>query len=140
MNKKKIMHAALAGAMLATTAVSAFAEIPSATTGSMTKKTLDIACMSAGVDKRDTAIAGVFDSLKSAVMTRRDALKSAWGQTDKKMRRDAIRAAWKAYAASVSSARTTRKSAWTAFYADRKACGPGAAAEDATTHAADQNL
>ena len=103
-------------------------------------KPLDVACISSAVDKRDTAIAGVFDTLKSAVMTRKDALKSAWAQTDQKARRTALKSAWKDYASSVSSARSARKATWTAFYTDRKSCGAGAATDDTATQASDQNL
>lgn len=144
MTKKNFAYAAVTGAMAATmiaaTALPVFAETTSAMTSAKTQKTLDVACMAAAIDKRDTAISGAFDALKTAVTTRKDVLKSAWGQTDKKMRRDGIKAAWKAYASSVSSARSARKSAWTAFNTDRKACGTGAAAEDAATQAVDQNL
>lgn len=139
MTKKDLARVALVGAFVAAAAVPAFAQTTPLST-SMPPKTLNVACMAAAIDKRDTAIAATFDTLKAAIMTRKDALKAAWSQTDKKMRRAAIKTAWKAYAASVASARTARKAAWTTFYADRKACGPGAAAEDATTHAADQNL
>lgn len=144
MTKTQLMRIALTGAIVAA-ALPAFAQTTASTAGSTdakmkTQKKIDVACITAAIDKRDTAIAGAFDTLKNAVMTRKDALKLAWSQTDKKTRRDGIKAAWKAYGASVSSARSARKSAWTTFYATRNACGAGAAAEDATTQAADQSL
>lgn len=140
MTKKDLARIVVTGAMFAAAALPAFAETIPSTPTIKTPNTLDLACMASAVGTRDTAIAGMFDTLKNAVITRENALKTAWSQTDKKVRRDAIKAVWKSYASSVVSARSTRKAAWTAFYQARKVCGPGAAAEDATTQAADQNL
>ena len=150
MTRKELARIAVTGALVAAAALPALAQtatipMPSTTTAKpmttkIAPKPLDVACISSAVDRRDTAIAGVFDTLKSAVMTRRDALKSAWSQTDQKTRRTALKAAWKAYTGSVSSARSARKAAWTAFYTDRKSCGAGATTDDTATQAVDQSL
>ena len=109
---------------------------------------LDTACMQSAVGKRDTALISVVDTyataVKNALQTRSDALKTAWGNTDAKTRRAAIKAAWKTYQTTQQTSRRAlvagRKGVWNQFYADRKACGRGAAAEDSATAGMDAGL
>lgn len=114
----------------------------------MSAKKLDIACMAAAVDKRETAILSGFDvfaaAVKNALGARKDALKTAWGNTDAKARKDAINKAWKTYGTAASKARKDWKSAvhtaWEQFRKDRNACGPGAATADSATEALDNDV
>ena len=143
--KTKITSAILAASFLAL-ALPALAETGQATppppppAPSMKSDAIDLACVASAVDKRDTAIIGAFDSfhdaIKSALQTRRDALKAAWALTDQKARRAAIKAAWSAYRASAQTARKAlnqaQRVAWSKFNTERKSCGTGAAADDRT--------
>ena len=92
--------------------------------------TVDLACMQTAVEKRDNAMIAAQDaysaSWKTALQTRRDELKAAWGIQDKKQREEAIRAAWKKFRESRKTGRenfrTARKNAWNTFKTDSKAC------------------
>ena len=61
------------------------------------KKTVDLVCMQAAVEKRENALIEVLDvfasSVKSALQSRRDGLKAAWAISDKKDRAVTIRKA-----------------------------------------------
>jgi vacuolar-type H+-ATPase subunit H len=97
-----------------------------------------LTCVQAAIDVRDNAIIAAWDvqypAVKTALQTRQAALKSAWMQTDQKIRREATRTAWNIYKESVKSARATmkakHKTAWTAFESARKACSPKATKDD----------
>lgn len=110
-------------------------------------KGIDIVCVQSAVGKRDTAITASLDvfynAMKTAFQTRQSALNSAWSITDRNQRRSALKTAWKNFTNAQKTASKTYKnakgSAWDQFYKDRKACGPGAASEDPTTHAVDNN-
>lgn len=144
---KKLITSAVAVSMISgVLALPAMAQTASSTPSGGTS--INLACMQAAVDKRDTALSAAVDAfasaIKSALDARKGALKAAWALTDKKARRAAIRAAWKAWTTSSQGARrdlnNARKAAWTQFYADRKSCGRGAAADDTATHNNDGNL
>lgn len=94
---------------------------------------VNLECMQNAVDARDTAIITALDafhaSAKSALETRKAALKTAWGITDRLARRTALKTAWNAYISAMRAARKTfrdaRMAAWKAFNVGRKACGRG---------------
>lgn len=91
---------------------------------------IDTACVQTSIDTRDNAVIAAVDafhtSAVTALQTRRDALKAAWGMTDKTARNAASKAAWSAYSTSVRAARktlsTARRAAWSQFRTDRKTC------------------
>lgn len=97
--------------------------------------TIDTACVQSAIDKRDNAIITAFDvfhtTVVSALQTRRDALKAAWGMADKAQRNAASKAAWSAYSTSLRAARKalvqSRHAAWNQFRTDRKTCNAPAA-------------
>ena len=144
--KEKALYALAAVSLLAM-ALPVIAQTPPPPPG-RTAQTVDVACIQAAIDKRDnaiiTAVDTFHDAAKSALQTRRDALKAAWGNTDRDVRRAAIKAAWESYRNSLRSARKalreSRRSAWSQFAADRKACGRGAQADDRTGGGADAQL
>lgn len=111
-----------------------------------TKKTVDLTCMQIAVEKRDNAIITAWDkytaSVKSALETRKSALKSAWAITDKVQRVAAIRTAWSNYKSAIKTARKTwateKRSAWQTWKTDAKTCKGNA--EDKTTESADNTL
>jgi len=113
-----------------------------------TATAVNLACMQTAVGKRDTAIISAFDAFytttKQALETRKAAMVSAWGITDKAQRKTALTTAWKTYRDTQKAARQTlnkaRKEAWQTFYTDRKACGTTGASEDSGTEAMDVNL
>lgn len=89
-----------------------------------------LACVQTAVEKRDNAVISAFDafsaSAKTALEARRDALKAAWGITDKKQRRAAIKKAWNDFGFATKTARKTfnkaRLVAWAQYAKDGKAC------------------
>ena len=95
-----------------------------------TPVTVDVTCMQNAVEKRDTAIMAGVDAysaaVKTALMTRKDALKAAWALTDKTQRNAALKTAWTAFEGTWKKAsaamKTARNGAWTAFKTDSKAC------------------
>ncbi len=104
------------------------------------------ACMQNAVDKRDSAIILAVDtfssSIKSALSTRKDAFKAAWGQSNKVDIRLGLRTAWDAYSKSAKEARralnAARKAAWTQYRTDARACKPSV--EDKSNEGADTQL
>ncbi len=138
----------LAGSVMPTFAQTASGTSAPAPTTSASAKLVDTACMQTAVGKRDMALISVIDTyataVKNALQTRSDALKAAWGATDAKTRRTGIKAAWKGYQTTQGEARRAlasgRKGVWSQFYADRKLCGKGAAAEDTGTEGMDARL
>lgn len=107
---------------------------------------VDAACMQSAIDKRDTAIIASVDSyaatVKTALQTRKDALKAAWAIQDKTARNTAIKAAWASYQGTWKKAstavRAARKAAWSAFKTDAKNCKQAGA--DASGESMDNNL
>lgn len=145
MVKRALAASAVSVALLLGSVAPAFAATTTSSPAT-NKKVVDLTCMVSAVDKRDTAIAAAWDTyaaaIKLALQTRKDALKAAWGISDRTQRRAAIKAAWDAYAKSRREARsafnTARKNAWNQFYKDRKACrGQG---EDYSTSGLDAAL
>ncbi len=142
----KLIDASIVASLLVAIAMPVFAQTTPTTAPSKGK--IDTACMQSTVDKRDSALITAVDTfgtaVKTALQTRKDALKAAWGNTDVKARRSAIKAAWNTYAATSRDARkalsNSRKGIWKQFYADRKVCGPTAATEDNTSEGADSQL
>ena len=128
---KKIVNALVVSSILMGT-MTAFAQTTNTQSATSTPvpPVTDIACIQNAIGTRDTAIIKAADAyhtaLVAALNTRKDALKAAWQQTDKKMRKDALRDAWKAFRDASKSARkdlrNARKTAWDMFAKDRKTC------------------
>ncbi len=137
MTTQRLTHMLVTGALLASIAVPVLAQ---AKEQDKMLTATQIQCISTAVDKRDTAIAGTFDTLKTAVNTRKDALKAAWALTDTAARKTALKAAWKAYKDTIKTTRTARKDAWKTFRTDVKACGTSASSEDGQKGSVDQGL
>jgi len=143
--KKLVLTSALLFA-----ALPALAQTPtvSPNAGRPKASTLDVACIQAAVEKRDSSLISATDvyasAIKSALATRKDALKAAWALTVVKERAKAIRAVWDAWRNSSKAARNNyneaRKRAWGQFYTDRKSCGKTAATEDTSTSGSDAHL
>jgi len=108
--------------------------------------TVDLTCMQNAVEKRDSAIITAWDkysaSVKSALETRKSALKSAWTITEKTERISAIKTAWNNYKSAIKTTRQTwmkeRKATWQAWKTDAKTCKGNA--EDKTTESVDNTL
>ena len=86
--------------------------------------------MQTAVEKRDNAVIAAWDalfaSIKTALQTRRDALETAWGITNRKERTKAVKDTWTAFRKANKEAqkifRKARKDTWKQFKTDRKAC------------------
>ncbi len=95
------------------------------------RKTVDPMCISAAIEKRDSAVISGFSafstSVSAALTARKDALKAAVVMTDKTAKESARKKAWAAFKASSKTAHTSlvsaRRSAWAAYSVDTKACG-----------------
>ena len=95
-----------------------------------TANSLDLPCVKAAVEKRESAIQAAFDSfssaIKSALETRKAELSAAWSIADSGERKTAIKNAWNKFKEAKKSATKTfnqaRHSAWKQFTIDRKAC------------------
>lgn len=133
MRLQKLTAAAVSTVIACSMAVPAFAETTTGTNSSLKmerSQTVDGACMSSAVDKRDTALIAAFDTfsaaVKSAYTTRKDALKAAWLITDVTQRRAALKTAWEAFRKSQKAAREafrkSKQAAWKQFKTDAKAC------------------
>lgn len=91
---------------------------------------VDPVCMASAVEKRDSAMITAVDTYHSAVTaalkTRKHALKSAWGISDPKARKNALTAAWITFNGTFKKAdralKSSRKTVWRQFGAERKAC------------------
>jgi hypothetical protein len=109
---------------------------------------LDIPCIQAAIEKRDTAIIAGLDTyapaVKTALQTRKDELKAGWALTEKNARKTALKNAWKKYRESVRTARRTfrdaKRNAWKQFSTDRKACNAAPMSEDSTGQGVDETL
>lgn len=144
--KKSLIAGVLMSSVLFSGASVAFAEktgttttggVPAITATNTPKATFDVACVQNAIEKRDTAISIGVDvfatSVKSALTTRKDALKAAWAITKSQDRRIARKAAWAAYNKSAKDAhtalKTARNSAWSTYKTDIKACKASDAGE-----------
>lgn len=127
MSKKLLIGAVLASLVFA---VFAYVKAENATPTPPTTTGVNLACMQTAVEKRDNAIISAWDaltaSIKTALSVRRDALKAAWGISDKRERRDAIRKAWTDFKNTKKEAsrafNQARKDAWKQFKTDARAC------------------
>ena len=105
-------------------------------------------CIQDAIQKRDSVIIPAFDvyhdSTKSALMSRRDTLNTAWGMSDAGMRKNAINSAWDAFRVrwhkAWNSFRADKKNAWKEFRMDRKACGNHDTSEDIRGEGVDSQL
>lgn len=72
------------------------------------------------------AVDAMHSSWRSALETRRDALKSVWNETDRRERRSLMRDIWDTYKDARRDRRDefrdARKAAWRQFKADYRAC------------------
>lgn len=126
--------------------VLSLASVFAQTTNTSAKPSVDIVCVQTAIDNRDIAILGAADAYttawKSALETRRTALKDAWNNTDKNLRRSAIQTVWNQFKQSMTNTKTdfknTRTATWQKFYSDRKTCNPNAAFDDRTTSGVDK--
>lgn len=134
------MGAMVVGAALLSSAGFAYAQTGTGTTATpppvtttttaAPKPAFDVACVQGAIEKRDTAIIGGVDAfgaaIKSALTTRKDALKAAWAVEKAKDRRTARKAAWAAYDKAAKDAhsalKTVRNGAWSTYKTDLKAC------------------
>jgi hypothetical protein len=75
----------------------------------------DLQCMQRAVEKRESAFINSFDtyyaSVRTAMISRKDALKNAWGISDSTQRKEAIKTAGKNFATSEKNARKVRRDA-----------------------------
>lgn len=141
MIKKLISASALVSSLFLISPVMAQSTSTAPTPPPATSTTaIDMSCVKNAIDKRDTAMIAAYDTLwatiKTALQTRRDALKMAWDMTDKSARNKAVADIWKAYNSAIKAARkafkTARNTAWSQFSADRKACNLRGASQDAS--------
>ncbi len=88
-------------------------------------------CMQTAIETRDTNLIAFFDSYhaaaKSAIQTRKEALKSAWNITENDQRKIFLKSIWKNYRTTLKSARQSfkdnRKNTWEQFKDTAKECG-----------------
>lgn len=145
---KQLARIAAASALLISVAAPTALVFADNTTSTKSGNAVNLSCMTAAVDKRETVIESVANSyastIQNALTSRKSALDTAWSITNSKDRRAAIRAAWRTFSSTIRKARydyrTATKAAWQTFYADRKSCGRGATAEDPTSHEVDQGF
>lgn len=103
-------------------------------TNSSESKTFDVACAQTAVDARDTTIISAFDtfsvSMKTALETRKVAVKAAWSQPTADERNAARKAANQTYNTSAKTVHrelhVARKTAWDTHKSDMKKCGASA--------------
>lgn len=96
--------------------------------------TFDPICPQNAIEKRDTAVIAALDtyhaSMKTALTTRKDAVKAAWSKTTVKERNESRRAANEAFKTASRGAHNTLKTArttsWNTYKTEMKACGLGA--------------
>jgi len=107
-------------------------------TTKLSANTENITCVKAAVERRETAIQSALDnfynSVKTALQTRKSDLSVAWTNSEKNARRTAIKTAWQNFKVSKNSAiQTFRKAkiaAWQQFKIDRKNCKASPTGED----------
>ena len=128
---KKLIAATAAALLLNGAALPAFAE-SSASSASTTTVTAsaDLACMSAAIDVRDSAVISARATFNAAIMaalnTRKDSLKAAFLINNDQNRHVAVKAAWDAFLKATVNARAAYKASvqasWTAFYTASVKC------------------
>lgn len=99
---------------------------------------VDLACMQKAVEKRENALIVAFEKFavakKQVFEKRKTALLTAWKIENKQERRDALRTAWQTSRKESQAAREAfhkaRREIWAQFKTERKACGPGAHADE----------
>lgn len=116
MYMKKIASILLGSAFALTLGVGvAGAQTAGIVTTTTTNPLYDVACVQTAIDKRETALMGVADTLnasvKDAISTRGTELKASWAMTtDGPARRTSRRVAWDKYKTSRNTAISTAKS------------------------------
>jgi len=79
------------------------------------RTTFDVQCMQTAVEKRESTFISAFDayyaSVRTAMISRKDAVKSAWAITDSTQRENAIRNADKNFTTSERAAKKVRRDA-----------------------------
>lgn len=152
MKLRYAIAATTASLLFAATVLPAFADTTGGNSAIATTpanhRTVDLACMQTAVEKRDNAIISAVDAyasaVKTALQTRRDALKAAWGIADKKQRRLALRAAWDAFRGTwknvAKDLRSAKRDAWMQFNKDQRSCSGNAGDEPAGGQGVDAQL
>ena len=95
------------------------------------EKVLNVQCVQNAVEKRDSAVISAHStfntSIVNALTVRKDAVKLAWAKETQKDRTSARKAAYEVFRTSQKSAhealRSVRKTSWSTFDTDMKACG-----------------
>jgi len=95
------------------------------------QKALDVSCVQTAVVTRETTLDGGIATNNaaqtSAYLTRKNALSTAWTQTDATLRKTAIENAWSSFKTARKNAaqqwKSTRDSAWKTFKSAIKTCG-----------------
>lgn len=99
---------------------------------------VDLVCMQNAVVTREDAIIAAFDTyhanVKTALTTRRDALKAAWAISDRDDRKEAIRKAWSDFKGTWKKERKAlneaKKATWKKFNETSKTCNARGEGED----------
>lgn len=105
--------------------------------GRATTTQVALECIGNAVGTREESIMSAQEtfsaSIKTALQTRKDALRSAWNNTNAKERKTAVKSVWNNFKTgsktAVNALKDSRKSAWSAFETARKNC-KGGASED----------
>lgn len=95
------------------------------------KPQLDVICIKNAVERRESAVIAAYDkkttAIKTALTTRKNALKEAWSKITTKERLAARLAAWRVFRAAKLGAQKIYvgeiKATWQQFKIDRKSCG-----------------
>jgi hypothetical protein len=109
----------------------AFAQATTTDATTTTSTSTPLNCMQLAVEKRETSLITAFDiysaSMKSALTSRMNLLKEAWGLSDKKARNEKRLSAYKTFKTDTQNAhntlRSTRTTTWKTYETDMKACG-----------------
>ena len=119
-------------ATLALVPLFGFAVVSATTSTSTTPRpSFDIACVQGAIEKRETTLIATHNTYNTAVVNaltaRKDALKQAWAKPTHKEQKAARKEAWlsfrKAHKAAHEGLRLTRKTTWSSFDSDMRACG-----------------
>lgn len=147
MNKRSLWEVVSLSTLMLSLAlpVMAASHLPKTSPLATPKKAFDSACMQRAVENRDNGIINVwstyFTARKTALETRRDALKAAWGLTDELKRKEAVKKAWETFRANAQRAekdfQTLRSKVWQTFNTERKACGQAPVTEEPSSSSAE---
>lgn len=107
-----------------------------------------IACIKTAITKREDTLSTGYSTysinIASSYSARKVALLAAWDSSDAKTRRSAVRSADLAFKSSVLSAKKawngTRRTTWSVFESERKACSPGLSAIDTGSSQSDGSI